>query len=120
VQAFYTAKFTEYLNDDLDTSKCLALVHELLKDSLDDADKLATLLEMDKALGLDIERLARAMGEIPKEIIARNEEREIARKNREWDKADLIRNELEQKGYVALDFAKGSILERTLASLIRK
>ena len=120
VQAFYTAKFTELINDDLDTPRALALVFELLKDSLDDSDKLATLLEFDKVLGLDLERLARAMSEIPKEIIARNEEREIARKNREWDKADEIRKELEQKGYIALDFAKGSILERTLASLIRK
>lgn len=120
VQAFYTARFTELVNDDLDTPKALALIFELLKDSLDDADKLATLLEFDKVLGLDIERLAREMGEIPKEIIARNEERELARKNRDWEAADAIRKELEAKGYLALDFAKGSILERTLASLIKK
>jgi len=90
-----------------------------LRDSLDDADKLATVLEFDKVLGLDLERLARRMSEIPTEVIEKNQDRERFREKREWEKADILRKELESEGYVVQDFAKGSILERTLASLIQ-
>ncbi len=120
VQAFYTARFTDFINDDLDTPKALALLHELLKDSLDDKDKLATVLEFDKVLGLNLEKLAREMSEIPTEIIELNEERDRTREKRDFEGADKLRKELEEKGYIIQDFAKGSILERTLASLIKK
>ncbi len=120
VQAFYKDRFTEYINNDLDMPGALALVHELLKDSLDDADKLATLLDFDKVLGLNLEKLAGRMLEIPHEALALQEERERARAAKDFPRSDALRKELEAKGYALQDFAKGSMIERTLASLIEK
>ena len=50
-------------------------------DSLSPADKYSTLLDFDKALGLDLENNEFAVGEIPKEVQALVDAREKARKD---------------------------------------
>lgn len=107
----YRAKFEEYINDDLDTPRAIALVWEMLKDdSIRDEDKKATLLQFDKVLGLDIE--SRYKIEIPIEIIALVREREEARNKKEWSKSDELRKKLSDLGYEIKDTDNGSKISK--------
>ena len=50
--------FTKTLYDDLATPAAIALLWKLVADSIPDAEKYATILEMDKVLGLGLEKAA--------------------------------------------------------------
>ncbi len=113
----YTEKFVSFINDDLELPRALALVWELLKDpKVSDADKRATILNFDQVFGLDLASLPPISNEpvvIPAEIQVLAEAREEARKNKEWDKADALRAEIESRGYEIIDSAGGvKILEK--------
>jgi cysteinyl-tRNA synthetase len=105
----YLAKFRSFMEDDLDTPKALALVWEVLKDDdLKPADKKATLLDMDKVLGFDLEhaKIAQttlAIDKLPEDIQKLIEERENARKNKDFATSDKIRNKLKDEGYLIED-----------------
>ena len=49
-------KFLEAINDDFNIPQAVALIPELLKSNLKNEDKLATLFEFDKVLGLELEK----------------------------------------------------------------
>jgi cysteinyl-tRNA synthetase len=53
----YVNDFKQSMCDDLNTARALAVVFELLGDkNISNADKYATLIDLDKVLGLDIEQ----------------------------------------------------------------
>ncbi len=108
----YLKKFTEFINDDLNMPKALALVWEILKDDkLSSESKKATILEFDKVLGLALAESAKIKIEIPEEIRKLAEEREIARKNKNWKKSDELRKEIEEKGFEIRDTESGFIIK---------
>ncbi len=106
------------INDDLDTPGTLALVWEMTKDgSLSPADFLATLFYVDHVLGLQLEepdgearKLAAkymqeevADADIPIEVQAFLKERDEARRNKNWQRADELRTQIEAAGYTIED-----------------
>ncbi len=105
----YSAKFKEYLEDDLDTPKALTVLWDVLKnENISNADKKATVLDFDKVLGLGFENAKKELDEkiqeiIPEEIIKLAEERELARKNKDFPKSDDLRKELIDLGYEIKD-----------------
>lgn len=110
----YAERFSTYVGDDFDMPKAIALTWELVKDkTITDADKRATLLSFDRIFGLGFDTLTDAvlttMGAgqaaetIPEEVIALAEVREEARKAKEWEKADALRKEIEERGYQVKD-----------------
>ncbi len=108
----YQNKFSEFMSDDLNTPKALALVFELLKDeSLSSADKRATIINFDKILGLHILEqsleLQKALENIPTSVKNLADEREIARKNNDFKKADDLRAEIESLGFRVEDGENG-------------
>jgi cysteinyl-tRNA synthetase len=105
----YKERFTGAISDDLDMPKSIALVWELLKDSkLSDADKRATVLDFDRVLGLDLASLPTVEDEpVPPEVSALAEAREEARKEKDWSKADALREEIESRGFEIMDTAHG-------------
>ncbi len=106
----YIQKFRNFVNDDLDTPKALALAWDLLKDDkVNGGSKKATLLEFDKIFGLNLKDAV--VTAIPKNIKDLAEEREIARKDRNWDKADLLRNEINKAGFEINDEENGFSLK---------
>ncbi len=115
-------KFTERINDDLDTPGALAVLWEMTKDnSLSPAEFLSGLLDFDKVLGLNLENpddLARAKSSvvirktleyhvIPKDIQELNERREEARKAKNWALADKLRDQATVEGYGIEDTPEG-------------
>ncbi len=53
----YKAKFLEAINDDLNMPRAMAVVQEMLKSTLKDADKHATISDYDRVLGLSLDKL---------------------------------------------------------------
>jgi len=103
------AKFLADINDDLNMPKALATVQEVLKSDLSDADKLATILDFDKVLGLNLENAVKNENikiEIPKNIQALLNERKIARDNKDWKKADALRDQILSLGFEVKDTNK--------------
>ncbi len=106
----YIERFMTYINDDLDTPQAVALTWELIKDTdVLDADKLSTLLEFDRVLGLGLVNVPGAVAneDIPEEISALVDAREQARKEKDWTKSDALRAEIETRGYAIKDTDKG-------------
>ena len=99
------SNFLTAINDDLNTPKALSVTWELLKGDLPEEVKLITLLKIDEVLGLNINQHVGL--EIPKKITDLAETRFQYRKNGIWDKADIIRREIEENGYVIDDSASG-------------
>jgi cysteinyl-tRNA synthetase len=109
VSASYIERFKGFINDDVDTAQAIALVWDILKDTgLSGADKRATILDMDKVFGFGLDTLKPVEDEeIPPEIMALAEAREEARKDKDWVKADALRNEIEERGFVVSDTKDG-------------
>ena len=112
----YKRKFTDYLEDDLNTSNALTLVYDLLKDeNVNDITKFKLIEDFDNVLALDLtkkEEVNEFSEEEIKYIESKIEERKEHKKNKEFDKADAIRNELLEKGIELLDTREGTKYKR--------
>ena len=97
----YKNKFLEYINNDLDMPKALALTWDLIKDNnLSDNEKYELIQSFDKVFGLNLKQ---EKSEIPKDIMALVYERENHRKEKNFEKSDELRKVIEGKGYSIKD-----------------
>lgn len=103
--------FQAEINDDLNTSKALAVMWDVINDDkLNEKDKYALLIKFDEVLGLSLKTLSPER--IPSEVIKLAQERLAARKKKDWQKADQLREEIQKKGYVIGDVADGYVLSK--------
>lgn len=96
------AKACEFIADDLNTPGALGVVFENLA-SLDLAGKAAMKGFLMNLLGLALVPLAEQVVEITPEIEALIAAREVARRERDWKRADQLRDQLREVGYEARD-----------------
>ncbi len=109
----YLVEFKESIFNDLNMSKALAEMWNVIRDSeLKAEEKYYLLLEMDKVLGLDFKNMCANEVKITKELKLLLDEREKFRKEKNWKEADKIRGQLLEKGYSIKDTDKGPVLER--------
>ena len=102
----YQEKFKKHIQDDLDTPRALSLLWILIKDdNISNKDKKATIIDFDKVFGLGFEDFKKE--EIPQEIIVLLKERENARENKDFKKADEIRLKINSLGYEIKDNTEG-------------
>ena len=99
-------RFLAAVNDDLNMPRALAAVQELLKSNISDAQKYATVLEFDRVLGLDLDRLEKAEA-LPPEVQQLVEARKKARESKQWDDSDRLRDEIQDMGYAVQDTPHG-------------
>jgi cysteinyl-tRNA synthetase len=101
----HISNFLAALNDDLNMPEALAVCWDMLKSNLTEPTKLATVLKLDKVLGL---RLEDAIGyEIPQKIYDLARTRSEYRRNGIWDKADIVRRQIAEQGYAVEDLPDG-------------
>jgi len=100
-------KFLEAVNDDLNMPQALAVVQELLKSDLPAEEKLASVWDFDKVLGLSLDKAGQAE-DLPEEIRQLASQREAARKSGNFVESDKLRGALEKAGYVVED-GKGGV-----------
>jgi len=103
----YKDKFIEKITDDFNLPQGLVVVQELLKSDLSAPDKLATILDFDKVLGLNLDKIRKEKLTIPQEIKELVKKREQARQEKKFDESDQIRKQIEEKGYQIKDTEKG-------------
>ncbi len=107
IDSEYQNKFTEYISDDLNTPRALALLWSLIADeNITPADRKATILDFDKVLGLGFENLKEDT--VPKEVMLLVREREEARTNKDFALSDDIRAKINSLGFDVKDTSDGS------------
>ena len=108
--AFFAALF-----NDLRCPEALAVMWKMLKDnSITEGEKLSLLYSMDKVLGLDLDKVEakkeeKVGGEEEWKLV---EERKQAKAEKNYQRADEIRKELEERGYIVKDTPQGPILQK--------
>ena len=100
----YLDDFKKAIDDDLNMPNALAVLWNLLRDK-DAEGKLNTVIEMDKVFGLDL--LKKEDVDVSDEIKKLIDQREEARKNKNFKRADNIRDQLKEKGVILEDTKEG-------------
>ena len=111
--AMYEKKFAEVMGNDINTSSAITVLYDMLKEKFSDATKRALVTRFDEVLSL---RLARAWdrkeSSVDKELVSyiekKIEERKAAKKAKDFEAADTIREELAAKGIVLKDTREGT------------
>ncbi len=111
---WYRGKFEDALCDDLNSSMAITVLYDMLKDEMSDATKYALAKSFDEVLSLDLTTAHAAKeadnavdGELEAYVLARIEERKAAKKEKDFARADAIRNELLEKGIALEDTREG-------------
>jgi cysteinyl-tRNA synthetase len=108
----YKNKFLKTINNDLDMPKAVTILWDVIRSKETQADKLATILDFDKVFGLGLSLLEKEKIEIPKEIKKLVAQRELARKQKNWQKSDQLRVKIKSLGYWVEDTAKGPKIKK--------
>ena len=105
----YRAAFLSAINDDLNIPEALSVVWQIIKDdNISDTEKKSFLLDFDKILGLGLNKIKKSVVEIPAKIKELAEARAKARQEKNWQKADELRKEIEKAGYKIEDTKEGT------------
>lgn len=113
VNSKFKEKFLEAVNDDLNMPKALSVVFLVLKSKISSADKLMTILDFDRVLGLKL-YLANQPVELPAAIKKLSEKREAFRTDKNWAEADKLRIEIEKQGYLVEDTKDGQKIKKNV------
>ena len=106
-QAFLVA-----VNDDLNMPRAMAVLQQLLKSDLTDEEKLTTVLDFDRVLGLDLDQVNQEEV-IPTEVQQLADARQQARAAKDWALSDQLRDQIQELGYSVQDTKDGMKLTRS-------
>ncbi len=104
-------KFKSCLEDDLNIPNALTIIYDLLKSDEQDATKIKLLTSWDTVLSLDLFKKENISEEFKQEIETLIAKRDEAKKNKNYQLADQIRDELKQKGVILKDTKEKTIYE---------
>ena len=108
----FNKQFMDAMDNNLNTSLALTSVYDLLKSDLNDFTKLALIEKFDTVLSLDLLKEDSVSNEtLDNEIMTLIEERNLAKKNKDFSKADSIRDELLSRGIKLIDTREGTTYE---------
>lgn len=107
----YKNKFKKELENDLNTSNAITVLYDVLKSDLNNNTKLYLIEDFDKVLSLDLLKKEEIDKELLNYINEKLEERKQAKINKDYNKADSIRKELEEKGIILKDTREGTTFE---------
>jgi len=106
----YLDKFKTALSDDLNTSNALTILYDLIKDKeLGNNTKLELIETFDNVLSLDL--LKTETVNLTKEQSQKIDQRELAKLEKNYELADLLRTELESDGIILKDTRDGINIE---------
>ena len=104
-------KFKNYLSDDLNTANAMTLIYDLLKSEVDDKTKYNLIKSWDTVLSLDLLKkddikITNIQEDYILEMINKRNE---AKKNKDFELADKIRNDLLKENIILKDTREGTI-----------
>ncbi len=127
----YLLKFTTALENDLSTPQALSVLQVCVKDGELKTEEIVFLIrKMDSVLGLKLEELAKEINKSTLSVNGNNDnshdgdpeadeinklvmERVQAKKDKKFEKADEIRNDLLSRGVLIIDTPQGPIWKRS-------
>lgn len=108
----YRAEFKKALEDDLNTSLAITTLYDVLKDeTLSNNTKLSLINDFDQVLSLSLIQDNVIDEELENYILNKIEERKQAKQEKNYDLADQIRKELEERGILIKDTREGTTYE---------
>jgi cysteinyl-tRNA synthetase len=113
INKLWQDSFKLAINDDLNIPQALAITQDLLKSDLSKGDKLATVLDFDKVLGLGFNLAESLMAneilfdDLSTETKNLVEARKQARLDKDFAESDRLRNELKSRGIAVEDTKDG-------------
>ncbi len=106
----FLEEFKKDMDDDLNTPKALQVLWKLVRDEKAEG-KYQTIKKIDEVFGLKL--LEKEKIKVDNKLQELLKKREEFRKQKKWQDADKIRDEILAKGYVILDTSKGQNLEKS-------
>lgn len=108
----YKNNFVSYLEDDINTANAISVIYDVLKANTNDLTKYELIKDFDKVLGLELTTEINNTIQVDIEFInSKIEERNEAKKNKNYELADQIRNELLEIGIILKDTREGTTFE---------
>ena len=104
----YIERFKNALNNNLNMSEVMAIVNELLKSNNKKEDILATILDFDKVLGLNLDIVKKEAVNLDAQVEEYAKKRDEARANKDYAQADSFRKMIEDMGYKVMDTPEGT------------
>ena len=98
--------FMAAINNDLNMPRAMAVIQEVLKSDLPDAQKVATVLDFDRITGLELDKVIEKAS-IPPEVQEKVDARTKAREDKNWALSDQLRDEILALGYMVQDSKEG-------------
>lgn len=115
--AGFRNKFEDAICSDLNTSSAITVIYDVLRSDINDVTKLELIKSFDEVLSLDLlkdhgnDKESSVDSELKEYILAKIEERKAAKKEKNFAKADAIRDELAAKGIQIKDTREGTVWE---------
>ena len=115
--AGFRKKFEDAICSDLNTSSAITVIYDVLRSDINDVTKLELIKSFDEVLSLDLlkdhgnDKESSVGSELKEYILAKIEERKAAKKEKDFAKADAIRDELAAKGIQIKDTREGTVWE---------
>ncbi len=104
----YNEQFFKYLENDLNTANAISVLYELLKDNeVNGHTKLELIKKFDQVFAVDLIQEKKTT-EAPEEILKLIEARNEAKRNKDFELADSIRDDLYKKGIELIDTREGT------------
>ena len=108
----YSKKFEDALCDDLNSSMALTVLYDMLKADMNDRTKYELVENFDQVLSLNLTTATcldtdQVDTELENYVLGKIEERKAAKKEKDFAKADAIREELLKKGILLEDTREG-------------
>ena len=112
-------QFKKAIGDDLNTPKAIALLLQIVKDAHKDPEKAPSayylIKKWDQVLGILSKKMPKkAKIIIPAKVKKLLAERQIARKAKDYKKADRLRKKIEKLGFEIIDGADRKIIIKTI------
>jgi cysteinyl-tRNA synthetase len=109
----YESEFLKAINDDLNTSKAIQVLWQVIDEiKFDTKKKLSLIYKFDEVLGLGIKDMQEEAIQIPEEVKHLVESREKLRKEKMWAEADVLRERIKEHGFSVKDTSEGPKVEK--------
>jgi cysteinyl-tRNA synthetase len=106
----YNDLFKEALSNDLNTSNALTVLYDVLKSDISNSTKLKLVESFDKVLSLDLIKKIEVSEELKNKVNELLELRNKYKQEKDYEKADSVRQEIESLGASIKDTREGTIV----------
>ena len=108
----YQQKFKDALSDDLNTANSLTVLYEVLKQDMNNKTKLALIEDFDQVLSLSLLKVEEIDDDLQQQVLELIAERTEAKKEKNFARADEIREILKNMGIQIKDTREGTTFEK--------